>query len=339
MPAGGALTAGAIAAPLIGGVLGMSSASAARKQQAAAAAAAYQQLAALGVPPDLSKEVILKQFESQGQLTPELQQEIELQGSQVAEIKEDPALRNAQMEALSTLGGVSRGGLRAEDRSAYNELRNKVQQDSEAKRQQILQQMQAKGMGGSGANLMAQLQASQASADSASEGADRLAATASQRALEALGQKASLAGNVRTQDMSAADLKAKAIDDRNQFLYQNSVQRQAANVNAKNSAQQANLANEQRLSEMNTSQGNTEALRQNEAKRQNWQDQLALATAKANALNNQGTVNAAASQGQANMYSALGNAIGSGFSALAKPTAQKSTTGSAGDIYYMNKVP
>lgn len=340
MPAGGALTAAAIAGPVIGGVLGASSASKARKQAAAAAAAAYAELSKVGMPPDLSKEVILQQFQEMGILTPELEQEIDLQASQVAQIEEDPALRTAQMEALNTLGGVSRGGLRAEDRTAYNELRAKTQQDAEAKRQQLLQSMAARGMGGSGAELMAQLQSAQASADTASAGADTLASDASKRALEALMQKSNVAGNIRSQDMSAAELKAKAIDDRNQFLYQNSVNRQSSNVAAKNAAQQANLANKQRLSELNTAQGNTEALRQNEAKRQTWQDQLALAQSKANALNNQGTVASQNAQSQANTYSALGNALGSGFATLANrpATPEKSTTGSAGDIYYMNKV-
>lgn len=320
MPAGGALTAGAIAAPLIGGIIGSSSASKARKAAAAAAAAAYAELQKIGMPPDISKEVILQQFASQGTLTPELQQEIELQATEVAKIQEDPALRNAQLDVLNTLGNVSRTGLQASDRSAYNELRARTQQDAEAKRQQILQQMQARGMGSSGASLAAQLQSSQASADEASAGADRLAAQASQNALSALAQRAQVAGGVRSQDMSAAELRAKAIDDRNNFLYQNSVSRQAANVNAQNQAQQANLQNAQRLAEMNTAQGNQEALRQNEAKRQLYMDQLALAQSKANALNNQGTVAAQGYQQQANTYSALGNALGSGFATLASRT-------------------
>lgn len=326
MPAGGALTAGAIAAPIIGGILGSSSASKARKQAAAAAAAAYAELSKVGMPPDLSKEVILKQFQEMGILTPELEQEISLQASEVAKIQEDPALRGAQIEALNTLGGLSRGGLQAGDRTAYNQLRSQVQQDSEAKRQQILQQMQARGMGGSGADLAAQLQSAQASADTASAGADALAATASQNALSALGQRASLAGSVRSQDLTADEMRAKAIDDRNNFLYQNSVARQANNVGVKNAAAQANLANQQRISELNTAQANTEALRQNEAQRQTWQDNLTLATAKANALNNQGTVASNNAQSQANMYSALGNALGSGFATLAAPKADTTKT-------------
>jgi hypothetical protein len=307
--------AAAIAAPVIGGIMGGISSSKSRKQAAAAAAAAYAELSKVGLPPDLSREVILQKFQEMGILTPELEQDFDLQASQVAQIQEDPQLRNAQLEALSTLGQVSRGGLRAEDRAAYNELRNRVQQDAEAKRQQLLQSMQAKGMGGSGAELMAQLQSSQASADTASAGADNLAAEASRRALEAISQRANLAGSVRGQDLSAEEMKARAIDDRNRFLYENSVARQRGNVNRLNEAQAANLGNKQNIANMNVGQGNTESLRQNQAKRDYWQDQLGLASAKANALNNQGSVLAQNSQQQANMYSNLGNALGQGFAA------------------------
>ena len=315
MPAGGAMTAAAIAGPVIGGILGGISAASGRRAAAAAAAAALAQLNAIGMPPDLSKEIILQQFQSQGVLTPELEQDIHLQASQVGQIQEDPNLRGAQLEALSTLGGVSRGGLRAEDRAAYNELRASTQRDAEAKRQQILQQMQARGQGGGGNELMAQLQAGQAAEDQASAQGDRLAAQASQNALAALGQRAQLAGSVRGQDFSTAQAKAQALDDRNQFLYQNSAARQRSNVGALNEAQAANLANKQRLSDVNTGQANTESLRQQQAKRDYFQDQLGLASAKANALNNQASVLQQNANSKAQMWSGVGNAVGQGAAA------------------------
>jgi len=305
----------AVAAPIVGGAMGMFSASAGRKQAAAAAAAAYAELQKIGMPPDLSRELILKQFQSEGILTPELEQDINLQASQVAQIAEDPRLRGAQLEALNTLGQVSRSGLRAEDRGAFNELRAATQRDSEAKRQQILQQMQAQGMGSSGANLMAQLQSAQAAEDTQSAGADRLAAEASRRALDAVAQRANLAGGVRSQDFSANETRSRALDDRNRFLYENSASRQRANIAAQNQAQGSNLANKQRLSEMNVGQANTETQRQNQAKRDYWQDQLSLAQAKANALNNQGSMAQQSGQAQASMYGGLGSAIGQGFAA------------------------
>lgn len=332
---------GSVAAPVIGGLVGNIMGASSRRQQQAAMQAAYAELSRLGLPPDLSKEVIMQQFQSQGILTPELEQDINIGESQVAQIKEDPRLKSAQMEALGTLGQVSRGGLQAGDRQAYNELRAATQRDAEAKRQQILQQMQAQGMGGGGASLIAQLQSGQAAEDTASAQGDRLAAQASQNALQALSQRAQLAGSVRSQDMSAEEMRARAIDDRNRFLYENSASRQRANIAALNQAQQANLANKQRLSEMNVSQANTEAQRQNEAKRNYWQDQLGLAQAKASALTGQAQAHGQEAERKATLGAGLGSAVGQGFStygAYSARTPSKTTTGTEGDDFYMNKV-
>lgn len=320
------MLAGTIAAPVIGGVLGSISASSGRQAAAAAAQAALAQLNSLGVPPDLSQQLILQHYQSQGVLTPELQQDIALQSSEVGAIKEDPNLRNANMEALNTLGQVSRGGLQAGDRAAYNELRQQTQRDAEAQRQSILQRMQASGHGGDGNELIAQLQASQGAADQASSQGDRLAAQASQNALAALAQRSNLANTVRGQDFNVNQARAQALDDRNKFLYTNSANRQAANVQAMNNAQQANLANSQRLSEMNVGQANQETQRANQAKEQQWQNQLQLATAKANALNNQGTVLQNNANSQANMFSGMGNAVGQGFATFGKKTNSQSST-------------
>lgn len=336
------MVAAAVAAPIVGGIIGSMSAKKSRKAAAAAAAAAYAELEKIGMPPDLSKEIIMQQFSSQGILDPEMEQEISMQASRLAEVKEDPSLRNAQLDVLSTLGGVSRGGLRAEDRAAYNQLRASVQQDQEAKRQQLMQSMQAKGMGGSGAELMAQLQSQQASADQASTGADNLAAESSRAAKEALMQRANLAGSMRTQDLGVEEMRARAIDDRNRFLYENSVARQRSNVGAQNEAQGANLANKQRLSELNVAQANQESLRQNQAKRDYFNDQLGLASAKAAALNNQASSYTAQGQQKSDMWSGLGSAIGQGAAAYANRktpavTADSNVQGSGYDFVNPNK--
>lgn len=317
--------AGSIAAPVVGGLVGNIMGSSDRKRQQAAMAAAYAELTKLGLPPDLSKEVILQQFQSQGILTPELEQDIHLEASKTAQITEDKGLRDAQMDVLGTLGQQSRGGLQAGDRQAYNELRAATQRDSEAKRQQILQQMQAQGMGGSGANLITQLQSAQAAEDTQSAGADRIAAEASKRAMEALMNRGQMAGSVRSQDFGVAQAKAAAEDDRNRFLFQNSASQQTRNIAAQNAAQQANLANKQRLSEMNVGQGNTESLRQNQAKRDYWQDQLGLAQAKANALVGQAGAYGAQAQASQQMGSGIGNAVGQGFATYGAYNQAKAT--------------
>lgn len=304
---------GSVAAPVVGGLVGGIMGNKSRNQQMAMMQQAYQQLAQLGLPPDLSKEVILQQFQQQGILTPQLEQDIHLSASQVGAMKESPETRQAQMEALQGLQQASRTGLTAADRAAFNELRAGIARDTEAKRQQILQGMQARGQGGGGAELIAQLQGSQAAEDQAASQSDRLAAQAALSRLNALNQYGQAAGNVRSQDYQAMLAKAQAEDQRNQFLFQNSASLQQRNIAALNAAQQANLANKQRLSEMNTQTANQELLRQNQAKRDYWQDQLGLAQAKAAALTGQSQAYGQQAQQKEQMFSGLGNAIGQGF--------------------------
>lgn len=319
------MVAAAVAGPIIGGILGGISASSGRKAQAEAAAAALAELNKIGMPPDLSKEVIMQHFQSQGIMTPELEQDIHLAASQVGQISEDKGLRANQMDVLNTLAQQSRGGLNAGDRQAYNELRASTQRDSEAKRQQILQQMQAQGQGSSGASLMAQLQSAQAAEDTQSAGGDRLAAEASRRALDALAQRGQMAGNVRSQDFSVNQARAAAEDQRNQFLLQNSAAMQQRNVGARNEAQGANLQQAQSLANANTAQANAESQRQNEAKRTYYSDQLNLATTKANALNRQGSQQATSAQAQGDMFANVGAALGQGAATYGNYAAKKDT--------------
>ncbi len=271
---GGGGGIGAQLGGIVGGFVGQDQASGDRNKGQGYAEGAFNELLGIGLPPDLAKEVIYQKFQEAGILTPQMEQEINLAHSKVAEAQEAPETRNAQMEALNQLKQLSRGGLGAQDRAALNQVRDQTQRDLEAKRQQILQNSQARGMGGSGNELISQLQASQAGANSASMEGDRLAAMAQERALQALGQSANLAGSVRSQDYNSQMQKASAEDELNRFNVQNQIARQQRNVGVNNLADAQNLANKQSISNSNVGLANQELYRQNEAKRTNWLDNI-----------------------------------------------------------------
>ena len=147
---------------------------------------AQKDIERVGAPPDLSREIILNKFKQAGLYKPELEQAIDLQQSKVSQIKEDASLRDAQTQALQMIMQRGRTGLTAEDRAAFNKLRAETARDSEAKRQQIMQSYQARGMGGAGAELAAQLQSAQGEVDRAAAGGDEIAAVASRNALQAM---------------------------------------------------------------------------------------------------------------------------------------------------------
>lgn len=305
---------------IIGGFLGGNAAKSDRsnaKDAMKQAAAIYDQI---GLPPDLSKELILKEFERAGLYTPELEQDLNdtFAESEMAKIQEDPELRKAQTEALSMMRNRAKVGLSAEDRAALNQVRNEVQRDAEAKRQQVLQQMQARGMGGSGAALVAQLQAGQDAQNLASQQSDTQMAQAQQRALQALGQSSDMASGMRSQDFNVNQAKASAIDERNRFLQQNSIARQQRNVGALNQAQLANLQEQQRIADANVAQANKEKQRQVDAQSGQYNQKLAWASGKAGQLGNLSDFLGKTAQQKADAQVAMGK----GFGGLADAGAQ-----------------
>lgn len=113
----------------------------------------------------------------------------------------DPMLKAAQLSALSKLGQIEQsGGMTLENQAALNRVQSQLARQESAGRQSIANDMQARGMGGSGAELAMALQNQQASADRASQmGMDR-AAMAQKSYLESILQRGQVAGNMRNQD-------------------------------------------------------------------------------------------------------------------------------------------
>lgn len=307
---------GAAAAPVIGGIIGnmMSAGDRARAQQAFSDA--YNIIGKVSAPPDMAREILYRQFEQVGLLTPEMEEAINIDVSNAAKILEDNSLRQKQSEGLEILKTLSKTGLGPEDRAAYNELRAQTQQDAEAKRQQILQNMAARGMAGSGNELIASLNASQAATNQASNMGDQIAADASARRMAALQQMISSAGNVRSADLNVNQIRATAADELARFNTANAVTRQSRNVGARNIAQEANLGTKQKVADANINQYNAEQLRQRQGELTNWENELKLAQSKANARIGQGTQFQNQAQSTASNWAQMGTGVGTGLGAL-----------------------
>lgn len=318
---GGGGGIGSAVGGIIGSVVGHDAASGDRSKSQGYAEDAMNALTSIGVPPDQSKEIILQKFQQAGILTPEMEKQIDIAHSKVSEMQPANQGRNAQIQALTQLQQLGKTGLGAQDRAALNQIRDETQTALEGKRQQILQNMQARGMGGSGAELIAQLQGSQGSANQASQQGDQVAAQAQNRALQAIMNSASLGGNIQSADTQLAMNKAQAQDELNRFNTQNQMAQQQRNVASGNQAQQSNLANSQALSNANVSQANQEKYRQSNAQRQNWLDQVTRAKTQSQGYNYgaQDYANRANNEeeGATKMWTGIGGLADSGVSALA----------------------
>ena len=295
---------------IVGGFLGGNAAKMDRSHQKDAAKQALQYYKDIGYPPDYAKELVLQEFQRAGIYTPELEKEIAVAESEVGKIKEDTSLRDAQKSALASLQNRAKVGLSAEDRASLNQVRAETQRDAQAKQAQILQQMQSRGMGGSGAELIAQLQAGQGATDRAAGGSDTIMAQAQQRALQALGQSADLASGVRSQDFGVASAKAGALDERNKFLAQNSIARQRQNVGELNAAQQSNLAQQQKTNDANVAMANEEKRRQAEAQHAQYADKLAWAGGAAGQSQNLSKYYGDTANAKAQQQKDIGSGIG-----------------------------
>lgn len=133
----------------------------------------------------------------------------------------DPASIAAQRRALSELTGiVDQGGLTAIDRARIADTRADADQYLRGQREATLANMEARGMRGSGAELMAQLQAQQAAGQRMSDENLQTEAMAQRRAMEALGMLGGQAGQVRGQSYGEASNLAQAGDAMNRYNQQ-----------------------------------------------------------------------------------------------------------------------
>ncbi|TGN09986.1 tail fiber domain-containing protein [Leptospira bandrabouensis] len=161
--------------------------------------------------------------------------EAELQGETAFnDISDDPAVRNAQLQALSEMEQLADKGITLQDEANQRKFINRANTEARANREAIDQNMQARGLGGSGLAYTSKLMADQeASNRLAEQGTDLASANADRRfnAIQGLGD---MSGSVRGQDYQIASNKAGANDAVNNY-----------NTNLKNQINQVNNSNQQ----------------------------------------------------------------------------------------------
>ena len=190
--------------------------------------------ALLNRPPEIP-EVELQKYSTPealtylGNFTPE-----ELQATGLPSGVINQAMRNKQLQALGGVEQLSQTGLSAIDRAALSEIQN-----------QILQNMALRGLSGSGQELAAQLQSSQAASQLASTQGMQQAAQAQQARVNALNNLANLSSGIEQTDFERQAQKAQAQDIINQF-----------NVQNRNTAGLRNLQTQQDLANLNVQERN-----------------------------------------------------------------------------------
>lgn len=213
---------------------------------------------ALPVAPDLQEmgPQEFGRYTLQGQLTPEQEFAISQGDSEMNKVYTDPRLRDAQLAALSSLEDVGSNGMTMADKANLAQIQENASMQERGNREAILQNARQRGMGGSGMEMLAQLTSGQNSANRARMEGLNVAATAQQRALDAMAQAGTLGGNIRGQDFSEGAAKATSQDAINRFNAANSQTVLGRNVDRSNTAQEKNLAARQGLANSNVDIGN-----------------------------------------------------------------------------------
>ena len=201
--------------------------------------------ALLNRPPEIP-EVELQKYSTPealsylGNFTPE-----ELQATGLPAGVINQAMRNKQLQALGGVEELSQTGLSAIDRAALAEIQNEIAMQERGQRESILQNMAQRGISGSGQELAAQLQSSQAASQLASQQGLQQAAQAQRARVDALSNLSNMATGLESTDFERQAQKAQAQDVINQF-----------NVQNRNVAGLRNLQTQQDLSTMNAQERN-----------------------------------------------------------------------------------
>jgi hypothetical protein len=286
-------------APIIGGIVGNIASSGDRRRAQEAMNAAFREMQEYPHSPDEAFQKILSKLDDVGVLTPQLEQEITLAAPKVAEIQEAPELRKAQMTALELLGQRATTGMTTEDRARLAEIQLQQARETEAKRQQILQSYQQRGLGGAGSEIAAQLQAASAGSAQAAEQGLQLAAQAQRSALEAAREYGGLGGQIRGQEFDIARAKATAEDQTALERFRQATSRQERNIGAQRQYEQARRDEAFRRAQLGT-----------QTQQQMFQNQAARVQALANARLGQATQSQQQAQQTAGIWSGIGSGIG-----------------------------
>lgn len=222
------------------------------------------------------------------------------------QIQMDPRLRAEQMAALEQISALSEGGLSEADLAGLELSRRRAGATAQAQQQGILQNLQQRGMGGSGAELIARLQAAQSGADRELDSNLEIAQMAQQRALQALGQRGTMAGSVREQDFGEQQRLAAARDAIAQFNAQLASGREARGADRGTQARIYDVQTRQDLEAQRAREMSRVQLAERERQQQMFNNEMARTKGMAgqqadiaNALNQQAAT-------EAQLWSGLG---------------------------------
>lgn len=266
--------------------------------------------------PDINDmQIQLENLVQQGALDPEMAATIMQGRSEMNGIQTDPNLDKNQMAALAGLEDiVSGGGMSAMDKANLAKIQSEENTAARGQREAILQNAQARGLGGSGLELMNQMQNQQSAATRASQRDLDVAGMAQERALNALMQQGQLSGQMQNQQFNQQAQVAGANDAISRFNAQNQQNQMNQNVAARNDAAARNLGAKQSIADSNVGTRNQQQQYNKQLIQQQFDNEYKKRGGTASIANSNAQAQGANSQANAD---ANNKTIGAGLSAAA----------------------
>lgn len=241
------------------------------------------------VPLPILKEYYPELYQQVAQLNPELETAVNLGPSEMAGIATDPALRQAQLNALAKLQEVgAAGGRDAQFLAEQSQLESDINRNLRGQQEAIMQNLATRGAAGGGQELVARQMSAQDAANRQAQMAMDAKAQAQQRALQALMQSGQLGGQMQAQDFGQAAQKAQAADAIARFNAANQQDVMSRNIGAKNQAQQYNVGTAQNIANQNVGTKNQAQQYNLNLPQQQFQNQMTKSGALSNVYGNRG---------------------------------------------------
>lgn len=297
---------------IIGGIQAGKESAAARAQAADFTNKAIAALEKVGIPSVEAQKIALENPKMVFDYAPEMEKEFPELKSKFDQIQTDPRLQAAQSEALAGIQERATGGLTADEKAQIDSLRRGTAQQANARDASILQNMEQRGMGSSGAELLSRLASSQAAAQQASIDTENQASLIAQRKLEALQQLGSLAGQQQSQQFSQEAQKASALDEIARLNQAAKYNIQSSNVGAQRQAQLSAAEMKQQLENQRAATANQQQTYNKELLQQKFQNEMNKAGSTASAYTGAGNQalqgGAISAANKLGMWQGVGNA-------------------------------
>ena len=265
------MVAGGVAGLVIGGLSGAS----AEKDEKKRAALLNKSMEQFNILPPEQQKLVLDKLDLDGILTPTFMQEIKISDTEMANVKTDPRLAQAQMGALAQLQALGKsGGLDEADRANIEQARQRYAGEAASQQAGATEAAARRGISGSGMEMAQRAMAGQMAANQMNTMEQQTQGEARRRALEAIMKGGQLGGDIRTQEFSEQEKIAQAKDAINKLRSDNAM------IAEKDRLAELRGIRDVKIGQAETNLGitNKEKITDWNAPRQNFEDKLAIAT-------------------------------------------------------------